>query len=284
MPELPEVETVRIGLVKLVSGKQITSVSVRWPRIISMPDVEEFKNNLIGESIEDVARRGKFLIFHLTHFDLVSHLRMEGKYDYHENATDELGKHTHVTFNFTDGTQLRYSDVRKFGRMSLVACGQAENLPNLKKLGPEPIEPDFDLGKFTQDLGRHHKAIKPLLLDQTLVVGLGNIYVDESLWQAQIHPQQPADTLTKNEIAILYGAIMDVLKRAIEAGGSTIRTYINALGEAGKFQRELHVYGKTGEPCLRCGAPISKIQLAGRGTHFCPNCQKLRKRKGKRLT
>ncbi|HCT96084.1 DNA-formamidopyrimidine glycosylase [Vagococcus sp.] len=274
MPELPEVEAVRTGLAQLVVNKTIESVSVMWPKIIETTDIEKFKLALIGESIEAVLRRGKFLIIRLTHFDLISHLRMEGKYEFHQ-ADDPLMKHTHVVFHFNDGTELRYLDVRKFGRMALIDKHLADEYRGIKKLGPEPVLPDFNLTVFEKQLGRRVKAIKPLLLDQHLVTGLGNIYVDEALYQARIHPEQPANTLTKDEIKVLHGAIIEVLARAVAAGGTTIRTYKNALGEAGKFQVALKVYGQTGQACDRCQTPIKKIKVAQRGTHFCPKCQVL---------
>lgn len=210
---------------------------------------------------------------------MISHLRMEGKYEFHQ-ADDEIAKHTHVMFTFTDGTQLRYLDVRKFGRMTLVPKNEGHQYKGILALGPEPTPDVFQLASFQQGLKKHHKAIKPLLLDQKLVTGLGNIYVDEALWHAQIHPEQPADSLKPAEVATLYQAIIDVLARAVEAGGTTIRTYLNALGEAGTFQVALNVYGQTGLPCNRCGTPIVKTKVAQRGTHYCPQCQQL---KGRRL-
>lgn len=275
MPELPEVETVRKGLERLVVGKTIQQMTVLWPRIIEQPDVEIFEKKLVGQKIEKMERRGKFLIFKLTNYDLISHLRMEGKYETHL-PTDERSKHTHVIFTFTDGTELRYLDVRKFGRMVLVDQDQAINYKGILLLGPEPIPTAFKLPEFRKALKKHKKAIKPLLLEQRLVTGLGNIYVDEALWEAKIHPEQLANSLKPKEIERLYNAIIDVLARAVEAGGTTIRTYLNALGEAGKFQLSLNVYGQKDKPCQRCGTPIKKIKVAQRGTHFCPKCQKLR--------
>jgi formamidopyrimidine-DNA glycosylase len=277
MPELPEVETVRRGLEKLVVGKTIRDVVVLWPKIIETPEVELFQQQLAGQTIEKMERRGKFLIFKLTHSDLISHLRMEGKYEVHDEA-DEIKKHTHVLLTFTDGSQLRYLDVRKFGRMVLVEKDQGLNYRGILALGPEPTPETFKLADFQAGLKRHHKSIKPLLLDQRLVTGLGNIYVDEALWEAKIHPEQPANTLNEQETAKLYAAIIDVLARAVAAGGTTIRTYLNALGEAGKFQILLNVYSQTGKPCPRCGTPIIKTKVAQRGTHFCPHCQQLKER------
>ncbi len=277
MPELPEVETVRKGLEKLVVGKTIEEVTILWPRIIESPETDIFAQQLIGQTIEKMERRGKFLIFKLTNYDMISHLRMEGKYETHK-PEEERTKHTHVIFTFTDGTELRYLDVRKFGRMVLVPKNQGEHYKGILALGPEPIPTQFKLKEFRVGLKKHHKAIKPLLLDQRLVTGLGNIYVDEALWEASIHPEQPADSLKPKEVEGLYYAIIDVLDRAVEAGGTTIRSYLNALGEAGTFQISLNVYGQTEKPCPRCATPIKKIKVAQRGTHFCPKCQTLKVR------
>jgi formamidopyrimidine-DNA glycosylase len=274
VPELPEVETVRRGLEKLILNKTISEMEIRWPRIIESPEVPIFAAMLKGQQFLAFDRRGKFLIFKLTDYDLISHLRMEGKYEFFEkDAVPD--KHTHVIFHFTDGSQLHYRDVRKFGRMTLVEKDKSSRYKGIMQLGPEPLPELFLLADFSRDLKKSKKAIKPLLLDQKLVTGLGNIYVDEALWEAKIHPEQPAATLNEAEIALLHRGIIDVLARAVEAGGTTIRTYLNALGEAGHFQVSLHVYGQTGKPCVRCGTPIVKTKVAQRGTHYCPTCQRL---------
>lgn len=275
MPELPEVETVRKGLSRLVVGKKIQKIQVLWPRIIEQPETAIFEASLVGEEILAIDRRGKFLIFRLSHYELISHLRMEGKYQFVER-NEPIDKHTHVIFFFEDGSQLRYHDVRKFGRMTLVEKGASDAYKGIMKLGPEPLPDTFLLDGFRLGLQKSHKAIKPLLLDQKLVTGLGNIYVDEALWEAKIHPEQPADTLKPKEAELLRKAIIDVLSGAIEAGGTTIRSYLNALGESGNFQVALHVYGQTGQPCVRCHTPIVKTKVAQRGTHYCPNCQRLK--------
>lgn len=272
MPELPEVETVRKGLENLVLGKTIKNITVFWGKIIESPEVEIFKLRLIGETIEKMERRGKYLIFKLTHYDMISHLRMEGKFEYHKSS-DPVMKHTHVLFTFTDGTELRYLDVRKFGRLTLLEKNTAFEYKGIKKLGPEPTIDEFELKPFALALRKRHKSIKPLLLDQTLVTGLGNIYVDEALFRAQIHPEQEANTLKKDEVIKLHQEIIAVLGEAVEAGGSTIRTYQNALGDAGTFQISLNVYGQNGHQCPRCGAEILKKKVAQRGTHYCPHCQ-----------
>lgn len=274
MPELPEVETVRRGLEQLVIGKTIQSVSVYWDRMIEGGDKEKVAFELVGQTVEAIQRRGKFLIFRYTANDLISHLRMEGKYEFFPQETPP-SKHTHVIFHFTDGSELHYQDVRKFGRFALVAKGKSAEYAGIAKLGPEPTNDQFLLGAFQQGLVKSKKAVKPLLLEQKLVTGLGNIYVDEALWQAKIHPERLACTLTTDESIALHQAIIDVLGKAVIAGGTTIRTYHNALGEAGTFQVALHAYGQQGKPCSRCGTLIVKTKVAQRGTHFCPNCQKV---------
>ncbi|MFR7206773.1 Fpg/Nei family DNA glycosylase [Streptococcus pneumoniae] len=225
MPELPEVETVCRGLEKLIIGKKISSIEIRYPKMIKT-DLEEFQRELPSQIIESMGRRGKYLLFYLTDKVLISHLRMEGKYFYYPDQ------------------------------------------------GPEPSEQDFDLQVFQSALAKSKKPIKSHLLDQTLVAGLGNIYVDEVLWRAQVHPARPSQTLTAEEATAIHDQTIAVLGQAVEKGGSTIRTYTNAFGEDGSMQDFHQVYDKTGQECVRCGTIIEKIQLGGRGTHFCPNCQR----------
>ena len=274
MPELPEVETVRRGLERLVVGKTIRQVQVRYAKMIGT-GVDAFVHDLPGQTIEKIGRRGKYLLFYLTGGVLVSHLRMEGKYLFYPDAVPER-KHAHVFFEMTDSGTLVYEDVRKFGTMELLRKDQLEAYFAARKLGPEPTEADFLLAPFAAALSRSKKPIKPYLLEQTLVVGLGNIYVDEALWRSRIHPARPAASLKPAEVQRLREQIIEVLQLGIEKRGSTIRTYRNALGEDGTMQDFLQVYGKTGQPCARCGSPIEKIKLGGRGTHLCPHCQKAR--------
>ena len=246
-----------------------------WDRIISGPiETAEFKRILMGEKIMEFDRRGKYIIIRFKQWALVSHLRMEGKYEVEESAAP-LKKHTHVVFHLADGRDLRYLDVRKFGRMTLVPIGEEFTATGIRLLGPEPTVETFDEATFYKTLQTKKRAIKPLLLDQKIVAGLGNIYVDEALFLAKIHPLRTANSLQKIEVSKLHEAIIKVLGDAVEAGGTTIRTYQNALGEAGSFQVNLSVYGKKGLPCVRCGTPIEKIKVAQRGTHFCPMCQRL---------
>ncbi|WP_062355192.1 DNA-formamidopyrimidine glycosylase [Bacillus kwashiorkori] len=275
MPELPEVETVRKTLEKLVIGKTIAFVEVYWPKIIKEPaDIDEFKLLLKGQTIREIGRKGKFLIFYLDDIVLVSHLRMEGKYGVYPKS-EQLDKHTHVIFSFTDETELRYRDVRKFGTMHVFPKGtEFDKLP-LSRLGLEPFTKQFTTAYLKKSLEKTTRNIKAVLLDQTIVTGLGNIYVDEALFRAKIHPERIANTLSDNEIKQLRKQIIATLEEAVAKGGSTIRSYVNSQGEIGMFQLELNAYGQTGQPCKRCGTAIEKIKVSGRGTHICPKCQRL---------
>jgi formamidopyrimidine-DNA glycosylase len=276
MPELPEVETVRRTLEVLSIGKEIKQVSVFWPKMIKRPnEVEQFKDALEGQTIKEIGRRGKFLIFYTEVFALVSHLRMEGKYGVF-NADEPVEKHTHVIFHFTDGTELRYKDVRKFGTMHLYEKGKEFETQPLADLGPEPFSDDFSVEWLSEKLKRTNRKIKPALLDQKILVGLGNIYVDEALFRAQIHPERIANSLTPDEEAVLYKEIVSTLSEAVEKGGSTIRSYVNSQGQIGMFQLQLYAYGRKGEPCKTCGTPLEKTVVGGRGTHYCPSCQKIK--------
>jgi len=274
VPELPEVETVRRTLAGLVRGKTIDAVEVRWTNIIKRPaEPEEFARLLVGQTIQSIGRRGKFLLFHLDDCVMVSHLRMEGKYGLHRNG-EPLDKHVHVIFRFTDGSELRYRDVRKFGTMHLFKPGEELTELPLRQLGPEPFSSEFTAGYLRERLKKTNRSVKTALLDQRTVVGLGNIYVDEALFRAGIHPETTANKLTKKQTVLLHEEIVQTLKEAVEAGGSTVRSYINSQGEIGMFQLKLFVYGRKDEPCKKCGSPIEKTVVGGRGTHFCIKCQK----------
>ena len=272
MPELPEVETVRRGLERLVVGRKIVSVDVRVPKMIKT-DLTAFETDIIGQTFQSIGRRGKYLLLNLDRQVIISHLRMEGKYLIFEDEVPE-NKHFHTFFKLDNGSTLVYQDVRKFGTMELMAKSQVAAYFQKRKLGPEPTKEDFDVAEFTRKLSASKKLIKLYLLDQTLVAGLGNIYVDEVLWAAKIHPERQANSLQKAEINLLHDEIILILQLGIEKGGTTIRTYQNAFGENGSMQDYLQVYGKTDGPCPRCATPIEKIKVGGRGTHFCPACQK----------
>ena len=272
MPELPEVETVRRGLEKLILGKKISNIDIRYPKMIKT-DLDEFQKEMPGQVIQSMGRRGKYLLFYLSDKVLISHLRMEGKYFYYPDQVPER-KHAHILIHFEDGATLVYEDVRKFGTMELLAPKLLEAYFVTKKLGPEPTEQDFDLARLKLALKKSKKPIKSHLLDQTLVAGLGNIYVDEVLWRAKIHPFRSSNSLSSQEARKVHDETIKVLGQAVEKGGSTIRTYTNAFGEDGTMQEFHQVYDKAGQACSRCGAIIEKIQLGGRGTHFCPKCQR----------
>jgi formamidopyrimidine-DNA glycosylase len=273
MPELPEVETTKKKLDQSLTGLVIKEVDVLWDNIIALPeDIDVFKNNLKGQIFEGVSRRGKYLVFQLTDYTLVSHLRMEGKY-FLVNESENISDYVHVVFYLEQGKKLLYHDVRKFGKMYLVEAGQEFKLPNLMKLGPEPRPDTFKLNAFKKKLKRHRKSIKAVLLDQTAVAGLGNIYADEVLFQSEIHPSRPANSLTEDEVKSLRLAIFDVLNLATEKRGTTIRSYSAPDGEEGEYQNFLKVYGKEGLECVECGTEIEKEKIAQRGTHFCPKCQ-----------
>lgn len=275
MPELPEVETVRRGLTRLVQGATIAHVEVRYPKMVT-PDADVFTAELISRKIERIDRRGKYLLFRFSgDLTMVSHLRMEGKYDVQPEGSP-VSKHTHVIFHLTDNRELRYTDTRKFGRMQLVPTGEETTLaPSLGKLGPEPTAETLTLAYMVKIFGKSHKVVKPFLLDQTRIAGLGNIYADEVLWLSKINPLTPVDTVTPSQLSELRQNIIDEMALAIGGHGTTVHSFSTAFGEAGQFQNQLHVYGREGEPCERCGTELVKIKVAQRGTHFCPHCQPL---------
>lgn len=274
MPELPEVENVRRSLAETVIGKTIEVVEVRLPRIIRTPDdVLRFQASLVGLTITDIGRRGKYLLIAVPPFTLVSHLRMEGQYRFVNDGSEPELPHTHVVFRFTDGTELRYRDVRQFGTMDLLLPGDKEP-SGLAALGPEPFDEALTARELYKRIHRRSAPIKAVLLNQETIAGLGNIYVDEALFRVGIHPERSAAKITQAETAQLLIAICDVLQAAIDAGGSSVKTYVNGYGRHGGFQMELNVYARDGEPCRVCGTQIEKLRVAGRGTHVCPQCQR----------
>lgn len=274
MPELPEVETIKNTLKRFVINKTIADVSVLWPNIIKRPDdAEQFKHILTGQTIHDIKRKGKFLLFQLDESVLISHLRMEGKYSVHPSE-EPMKKHTHVVFGFTDGEELRYNDVRKFGTMHVFNKGEEFNHKPLNQLGPDPFDEEFTGDYFYKKLKKTERVIKAALLDQSIVTGLGNIYVDETLFRANVHPLKKASRLTKKEVKVIQEQAILTLRDAVAQGGTTIRSYVNGQGEMGMFQQELFVYGQENQPCKQCGRPIVKMKIGGRGTHVCISCQK----------
>ena len=272
MPEMPEVETVRRTLLPLIKGKTIKEVTVWYPKIIT-GDAKEFARQLTGKKIENIDRYAKYLLIRLSdNLTIVSHLRMEGKYRLVKINTKK-DKHDHVQIVFKDNSALRYNDVRKFGRMQLIKTGTEREKTGIGKLGAEPNSAAFTVSYLQNGLARKKKNIKNTLLDQSIVAGLGNIYVDEVLWETKIHPLSQANTIPAEKIVQLHDNINSLIELAIAERGTTIHTYLDANGKTGGFQKMLQVYGHKGEPCVRCGTPLEKIKVNGRGTTFCPKCQ-----------
>lgn len=273
MPEMPEVETVRRTLIPLVKGKTIKKVTLWYPKIVTT-DHQKFLTELPGKKIIDIDRYAKYLLFRLSdNLTIVSHLRMEGKYHLVASCDVTKDKHDHVQFEFTDGTALRYNDMRKFGRMQLILTGTERQVTGIGKLGVEPNTPEFTDQYFISHLKRKKKNIKNTLLDQTVVAGLGNIYVDEVLWRAKIHPLSKANAIPEAKVKELRKDINEVIAEAIKLRGTTVHTYLDANGDVGGFQNKLQVYGHVDEPCPKCQTKFEKIKVNGRGTTFCPHCQ-----------
>lgn len=270
MPELPEVETVVKTLKNLILNKKIKKVNVFWDNIIAYPELDLFKNNLISQEITDIKRRGKYILFVLSSKTLISHLRMEGKYFvFQEN--NKKDKHTHVIFDFDDGSQLHYHDTRKFGKMYLY--DENESLKILAKVGLEPWDIKLT-GLYLKNKAKNRKiSIKQFLLDQSIIAGIGNIYVNEILFLSKIHPASSVQNITITDFNIIINNTQDVLHQAIQQGGTTIRSYTSSLGVSGLFQQNLKVHNLEGSNCLVCGEPIIKITVAQRGTYLCPKCQ-----------
>jgi len=262
MPELPEVEHVVRALRRVIVGRTIVGSEVRLPKLIAPLLPPAFSRKIRNANINGVARRGKFILIALDQGTLTVHLGMTGKL----LLEGEAGEHTHGVFNLDDG-MLLYHDPRQFGRIEFSEGPP----PRVARLGPEPLEISFE--EFRARL-RRKTRMKALLLNQAFLAGLGNIYADESLFAAGIHPLAVADRLSAARAKKLYDAIRGILKHAIQLGGSSISDYVNGRGERGWFQMEHRAYGREGESCANCGRPIRKILVAQRGTHYCPHCQK----------
>lgn len=273
MPELPEVETVRRTLESMILSKEIRDIDIFYDKIIRNKTNQEFKEALIGKTLTDIDRYGKYLIFNFGETSLVSHLRMEGKY-FIKSIDEQKEKHEHIIFYFTDGSTLRYNDTRKFGTMDIYPKKEVFTLSSIHKLGPEPFSDKLTYIYLKEKLKTKTVAIKTALLDQTIITGLGNIYVDEVLFLSKIHPMTSCNTLNKEEIKRIIDNSKKVLDKAIKLGGTTIRSYTSSLGVTGRFQNELNVHLRKGESCPVCNTIISKTKVNGRGTYYCENCQK----------
>lgn len=289
MPELPEVETVRRGLHRLIIGKKILTVSFDTVRSFpnSKIDVDSF---LVDSVITDVRRRAKVLMIDLsTSYTLVIHLKMTGQLVFIDSSSrfgaghpsDSLigslpDKSTRVDIEFAEGSHLYFNDQRKFGWVRLMPTAEVSNIDFMKKVGPEPLEEDFTSNNFLDRFNRRSRTtIKAALLDQTVIAGVGNIYADESLWGAKIHPSRLVSSITDAEFKKLYTEVRLVMNLSIDKGGSTNRNYVNAEGKKGSYMDFARVFRREGLACQRCGTEIIKIRVAGRGTHVCPKCQKI---------
>ena len=290
MPELPEVETVRIGLQALLPGKCVKSVTHDWPK--SFPnapaDVEHF---LVGAQIVAVKRRAKVLIIELdSKYSLVIHLKMTGQLVFRAPGGEHFGaghpsnslvgelpdRSTRVILVFDDDSKLFFNDQRKFGWVRLMPTAEVMNLDFFQKVGPEPLADDFTAKDFVERLKRRaNSGVKAVLLDQTVVAGIGNIYADESLWSAKIHPETHVKDISPAKLKVHFAGLQNVLRLSIEKGGSTDRNYVDAEGKRGSYLTFANVFRREGQPCPRCGTTIIKTRVAGRGTHICLHCQKL---------
>jgi len=270
MPELPEVETVVRDLCPCLVGRTFADVQVRWAGTIRNPTPEAFAAQLAGRRILDLARRGKYIIMTLSEgWYLLLHLRMSGQLFLGE-PVPERQRHVRLVFYFDDGSCLYFVDQRKFGRVYLTR----DPAEVIGKLGPEPLGEDFSLQAFTDMIRRRKGLIKPLLLNQFLIAGIGNIYADEALFAAGIHPCRRAHTLTAEETGRLYDAVRQVLQQGIANHGTTLDSFSDAHGRAGSNQQSLTVFRRTDKACPCCGAPIERIVVGGRGTHYCARCQR----------
>lgn len=280
MPELPEVETIRRDLHRKVKDKEIKFVTVNTPKIVKEPPISEFCAQIEGKVFKNINRRGKYLVIELdSGKKLVIHLGMTGLliYPFNEDSKKIINiKHNHLVFTFIDGTKLIFNDVRKFGKIYLVS--NLNKIEGMAKLGLDPLDDCFKEEIFVQLLNKKKKSkIKSFLMNQEFIAGLGNIYVNEVLYRANIHPLRKISSLHKEEIGNLYQQIKLVLNKAIKSGGSTVadEAYLNTDGEKGKFAEKLQVYARKGEPCIKCGHSIDVVRIEGRSSFICPQCQKL---------
>lgn len=289
MPELPEVETVKRGLNKLIIGRKISDIIIDNDGSFhgSNTDVKVF---LIGAKIKDVRRRAKVLMIDLsTEYTLVIHLKMTGQLVFVDEKSrfgaghpnDSLisnlpDKSTRVILVFEDNSHLYFNDQRKFGWVKLMPTIEISSLPFMQKVGPEPLEDNFSVSEFIDRFKRRSKtSVKAAILDQSVIAGVGNIYADESLWGAKIHPKRLVGSLSSADFENLYTQVRHVMNLSIEKGGSTNRNYVDAEGKKGSYMDYANVFRRDGQACPRCGAEIIKLKVAGRGTHICPNCQQI---------
>jgi len=287
MPELPEVETIRRDLAARLLNQPITAVSLRSSQTAKNP-AAFFKKSLVGKKFLEISRRGKLLIFKISPGSfLLVHLKMTGQLIYVKQKIKIAGghslskpaeeklphKHTRLIIEFKNSGRLFFNDLRRFGYVKIVSAKELDKILQLN-YGPEPLTKEFSLSSLEKILRGRKLKVKVLLLNQKLIAGLGNIYADESLWLARIHPERIASQIKPAEIKKLYQAINQVIKKALKYRGTTFNNYVDSSGQKGSFSNFLKVYGRQGEKCANCGHPIQKKKVAGRGTHYCPSCQK----------
>ncbi len=278
MPEMPEVETVKRVLSKLLvdkSPKTIEKIEVYYSGILKEQTAEQFETILKGQTIKKIDRYGKYLFFQFDTHTIISHLRMEGKYNYND-LKHPISKHDHIVFNFTDKSCLTYNDTRKFGTMVLVKNDQVFNHKSIKKLGLEPLNSKLDALYLQTKASSKKKKIKEFLLDQTIITGLGNIYVDEVLFLSKIYPETTVDKLNLGQWNLIIQNSNQIIAQAIESGGTTVKSFAVSGDVTGLFQYNLNVYGRKGQKCPVCESQIQKIKVGGRGTHFCSQCQEIK--------
>ena len=272
MPEIAEVETVRNTLKNMILNKTIKSVNVIYPKMIES-NVDELVSLLPGKSFKDIKRIGKWLLFDLGDYYLLSHLRMEGKF-FVKGNTEKINKHEHVIITFIDGTDLRYHDTRKFGRMNLIKKEDLDNTEAIKKQGIEPISAKLSAEYLYNKIHVKNIPLKTILLDQSIISGLGNIYADEVLFASHLNPLKKGKEITVLDCENIKNSAKRIIVEAIKYGGTTIKSYTSSLGVTGRFQQFLMVHKKEGEPCQICSTPIVKIKVGGRSTYYCSKCQK----------
>ncbi|HTB21076.1 MAG TPA: bifunctional DNA-formamidopyrimidine glycosylase/DNA-(apurinic or apyrimidinic site) lyase [bacterium] len=297
MPELPEVETIRRGLQAKVLGRTLVKADIRLKKQVRGLPAARFESQIKGRRIEALERRAKFLLFRLSgDKTLLVHLGMSGQLSYWDHSREDSGrfvvspltglqrtpgqhavdKHTHALLHLDRGDRVQYRDTRQFGYLRLLDTAQVEALPSLRRLGLEPLGPGFTFEAFERSLGARRGMLKALLLNQSAVVGLGNIYADEACFEAGLHPRQPVERLGPARRRALFAAVTAVLEQALGKGGTTFRDYRQPDGSHGLNQESLKAYGRAGLPCPRCGTPMRKILVSQRGTVFCPRCQRLK--------
>jgi formamidopyrimidine-DNA glycosylase len=272
MPELPEVENVRRTLATRLAGKSLRGCQIHFPGVMTFQG--ESEKPPLPASFLGARRHGKFLNLDLGRAqNLLTHFRMTGSFSF-RNQRDPVLPHTHVEFALSSGEILAYRDPRRFGRLWWFSGVDAFAVPPVSRTGPDALQVEKE--DFTRTIRSRRRMLKPLLLDQRLLAGLGNIYVDEMLFETRIHPRQPSDRLGERKVAELWSVMRRILLEAIGKGGSSIRDFVDSEGRAGEYQREHRVYDKAGEPCPRCGRPLRRTLVGQRGTTLCPRCQRLR--------